>query len=360
MTSLETILRTAAVLVLLALAGLMLASRRRDSTPALGALFAAAVAAFVVTSAKGAESWLGVWLYPLTALCVAKAALFWLFARGLFSDEFRFRRMHAAIVGVTVGYGLWQQLVFNPLSGQGLATAWERLAAAGFEMWVLVLVLLSLAEAYRGLAVDLVERRRRLRILFVASVSAFLAAAVIVQSYNLVQSTKTPGLLVLANLVLITAAALAASWMLIQLRAASWLEPEPAIGSPAELSPLELQVLKVLKSQVEERHVYREEGLTIGTLAGRLGTREQVLRRVINRGLGFRNFNDFLHACRIREACERLRRAEEARLPGAINCARCRLRLDWPIQSRLQGAHGHDADAISAVGKRRPDARLIR
>ena len=71
----------------------------------------------------------------------------------------------------------------------------------------------------------------------------------------------------------------------------------------------------MLKSQIEERHVYREEGLTIGTLAGRLGTREQVLRRVINRGLGFRNFNDFLHACRIREACERLRRAEDGRLP---------------------------------------------
>ena len=226
MTYPEIILRTAAVLVLLALAGLMLASRRRDSTPALGALFAAAVAAFVVTSAKGAESWLGVWLYPLTALCVAKAALFWLFARGLFSDEFRLRRMHAAIVGVTVGYGLWQQLVFNPLSGQGLATAWERLAAAGFEMWVLVLVLLSLAEAYRGLAVDLVERRRRLRILFVASVSAFLAAAVIVQSYNLVQSTETPGLLVLANLVLITTAA-----------TGSQLEPRCSCGPRAGSNP---------------------------------------------------------------------------------------------------------------------------
>ena len=315
MTYPEIILRTAAVLVLFSLAGLMLASRRRDATPALGALFAAAVAAFVVTSARGADSLLGAWLYPLTALCVAKAALFWLFARGLFSDEFRLRGTHAVIVGFTVAYGLWQQLVFNPLARDGIVTSWERLAAAGFEFWVMVLVLLALAEAYRGLAVDLVERRRRMRILFVTCVSAFISAAVIVQSYNLVQSTRTPYLLVLANLVLIATAGFAALWNLVQLRSASWLEPEPAAAAPAELTPLEQQILKSLRSQVDVRHAYREERLTIGSLAERLGTREQVLRKVINQGLGYRNFNDFLHACRIREACERLRKAEEARLP---------------------------------------------
>ena len=58
----EIILRTRAVLVLLALAGLMLASRRRDHTPWLGALAVAAVAAFVVTSVPGAGCWLGVWV----------------------------------------------------------------------------------------------------------------------------------------------------------------------------------------------------------------------------------------------------------------------------------------------------------
>src|SRR5688572_24433951 len=155
----EIILRTAAVLVLLSLSGLMLASRRQDHTPWLGALFAAAVAAFVVTSSRGADAWLGGWQLPLTALCVAKAALFWLFARGLFSDRFRLRGRHVAIVGVTVAYGLWQQLVFNPLSRDGVAPSWERLATAGFELWIMVLVLLALAEAYRGLAVDLVEQR---------------------------------------------------------------------------------------------------------------------------------------------------------------------------------------------------------
>ncbi|MGH8129687.1 MAG: helix-turn-helix domain-containing protein [Steroidobacteraceae bacterium] len=311
----EIILRTAAVLVLLSLAGLMLASRRRDHTPQLGALGAAAVGAFVVTSGAGAASRLGGWIYPLTALCVAKAAFFWLFAGGLFADEFRIRPRHASIIGVTVIYGVWQQLVFDPRAQLGVASAWERLAAAGFEFWVLALVLLALAEAHRGLTTDLVERRRRMRIVFVVGVSAFLAAAVLVQVYNLALQTHTPAFLVIANLALITATGLAAIWNLVQMRTASWLDPEPAGANVEALAPLERQILISLNEQFEKRRVYREEGLSIGKLAERLGTREQILRRVINHGLGYRNFNDFLHAYRIREACERLRRPEDARLP---------------------------------------------
>jgi AraC-like DNA-binding protein len=311
----EIILRTVAVLVLLGLAGLLLAARRRDHAPALGALAVLSVAAFVVTSARGAEGWLGLAVVPLTALCVAKAALFWLFARGLFSDDFRLKGRHVAAIGATTAYGLWQQVVYAPAARQGLATPLEQVAAAGFELWVLALVLLTLNEAYRGLAVDLVERRRRVRILFVVAVSAFLAAAVVVQVYNLVQATETPRLLVTANLALITTAGLAAIWNLVQLRAASWLEPEPAVARPGELTALECRVLQLLRTELDGRHAYREEGLTIVALAERLGTREQVLRRVINQGLGYRNFSDFLHAFRIREACERLRRVEDARLP---------------------------------------------
>jgi AraC-like DNA-binding protein len=315
MTNPEIILRTAAVLVLLLLAGLLLASRRRDHVPRLGALAAVAVAAFVVTSSRGAENWLGALVVPLTALCVAKAAFFWLFARGLFSESFRMRGRDVAVIAVTMAYGLWQQLAFVSLARQGLDTPLDRLLAAAFELWLLGLVLLTLAEAWRGLAIDLVERRRQMRVLVVAGVASYLAVAVIVQGYNLAQGTGTPRLLVLANLTLIMTLALAAIWNLVQLRAASWLEPEPAAPRPDALTALEHQVLRALQAQIDERQVYREEGLSIGGLAQRLGTREQVLRRVINRGLGYRNFNDFLHAHRIREACLRLRRPEDARLP---------------------------------------------
>lgn len=314
MAPIDLVLRTAATLQLLLLAALLLRARRRDHTPALGALCCAAVAAFVLTSMRDADAWPGVWLYPLTALCVAKAALFWLFAKGLFSDGFRVRPGHLAVLVLAAGYGSWQQLVFTERERAGIASPWETTAGFGFEAMTLGFVLLALAEAWRGLAVDLIERRRRMRVLFVAAAGGYLAAAVGVQGYNLALGTDTPAALVSVNLALIFALALAACWTLIQLRPASWLEPDPQPAA-RPLATADTRLLAALRQALETDRIYREEGLTIGALARRLGTQEHVLRRVINQGLGFRNFSDFLHAWRIREACERLRRPDQARRP---------------------------------------------
>ena len=83
----------------------------------------------------------------------------------------------------------------------------------------------------------------------------------------------------------------------------------------AVLTPAESAVLADLERALEEEQVHLQGGLTIGALASTLGTGEHVLRRVINRGLGYRNFNDFLHARRIHEACQELARPDQARLP---------------------------------------------
>ena len=48
--------------------------------------------------------------------------------------------------------------------------------------------------------------------------------------------------------------------------------------------------------------IYRQEGLTIGVLAARLGLTEYRLRQAINEGLGYRNFNAFLNRYRLDEA----------------------------------------------------------
>ncbi len=62
-------------------------------------------------------------------------------------------------------------------------------------------------------------------------------------------------------------------------------------------------------------HVYREAGLTIASLAKRLNMPEYRLRRLINVQLGFRNFNQMLHAYRVADASEALADPAQRRLP---------------------------------------------
>ena len=61
--------------------------------------------------------------------------------------------------------------------------------------------------------------------------------------------------------------------------------------------------------------VYRQDGLTIGALAQRLGLPEYRLRRLINQALGYRNFNSFLNDYRLREAKAALADPDQAAVP---------------------------------------------
>jgi AraC-like DNA-binding protein len=286
----------------------------RGSAPAarLGALFCTSVTAFVVTSAPVA---LGAIAYPLTALCVAKSAVFWLFAKSLFRDGFRVRRAHVAAVVLVVVFGLWHELDFGRDVRAGTGTPFALVGSLAYEALVLAFVLAAVHEAWRGLATDLVERRRRLRIGLVAAVAAYLAIVVTVQLSNLALGTRTAEPFVLANLGLMLAAGFAATISLLQVRRGTWIDADPAEARSSPASPSERALLASLDRRVKEEALYRREGLTIGALARILGTQEYVLRRVINCHLGYRNFNAFLHGYRIPEACIRLRSKTEAGRP---------------------------------------------
>ena len=310
----DIVFRTVTVMAALLLALLLAATSRQRRAAWPGALFCLAVAAFFLTSIPGIRPQLSIWAWPLTALCVTKAAWFWLFARALFTDDSTLAPRHLAIVGTIAITGTWQQLVFLPEYRTGAASGWDTIAGFGFDGALLVFVVLGLYEAGRDLAVDLVERRRRLRLAFMAGTGVYLALALGVQTYNLLLGVSTPVFAVRVNMAIVTIVSLGAAWLLLQLRSDSWLDPSRTAATVA-LSGLEAAVLRTLRQALESERVYLEEGLTIGALAGRLGTSEHVLRRVINRGMGHRNFNDFLHTWRIREACEELARPEQARLP---------------------------------------------
>ena len=139
-----------------------------------GAFFSFAVAAFFMTSIPGGGPALGTWGYAMTGLCVTKAVWFWLFARALFNDDARIGGRHLAIVGAVAAAGTWQQTVFLAQYRAGVASTGETIAGFGIEGTLLLFVLLGLYEAYRGMAIDLVERRRRLRLGFMVAAGVYL------------------------------------------------------------------------------------------------------------------------------------------------------------------------------------------
>ena len=59
--------------------------------------------------------------------------------------------------------------------------------------------------------------------------------------------------------------------------------------------------------------VYREEGLSVASLAEKVGVPEHQLRKLINGALGFRNFSSFLNARRIEDAKAELANGDNAR-----------------------------------------------
>ena len=66
---------------------------------------------------------------------------------------------------------------------------------------------------------------------------------------------------------------------------------------------------------MEQERIYREGGLTVATLAERLGVPEYRLRRLINQQLGHRNFVSFVNGYRLTEAMAALADADQARGP---------------------------------------------
>lgn len=66
---------------------------------------------------------------------------------------------------------------------------------------------------------------------------------------------------------------------------------------------------------MEVEKAYTQESLSIRDLAKQLNAHEYLLRRLINAGLGYRNFNDYLNELRIKEAARILSDKDQVSTP---------------------------------------------
>ena len=176
---------------------------------------------------------------------------------------------------------------------------------------------LALYWAVRGWRADLDEGRRFLRGMFVVVVGglSFGVSAAELYLIGAEYASRAPfdnaiTLIVAVGYVAVAVAVLRFDARVLERladRVSSLPDPGADPGFDKDLAAL-IRALHVEK-------VYLTPGLSIGDLAKRLAMPEYRLRALINKRLGYRNFNALLHEYRLRESCEQLADPAKAHIP---------------------------------------------
>ena len=300
----EAALRGGAISLLVLLAALLLRDARRIPAALFAALFALGVACYLVVSASELTTGLPVWLLPARVVAMGNPVVFCLFAAALFDDDFKPSWWHGLAWLVVIAVGASCFWIGTPAARIGFSTI--GLACNAIGAWY----------ALAGQSFDLVEERRRLRSVLVV-VIAFYATAIIMSEIAYPWGSGGAALAVPLSAGVLAIVMVFAFVLLAVNREGALIpfdrsEPQPLAAAPqrpAAVASLAERSdggedgvqLAALRRLMEHDRVYREEGLSIGGLAARLGLAEHALRRLINQRLGHRNFNAFLNGYRLDE-----------------------------------------------------------
>jgi AraC-like DNA-binding protein len=297
----EAALRGGAVVLLVLVAALLVRDARRIPAGIFSVLFALGAASYTIVSASVFAPVAPSWLLPLRAIGMGNPVVFILFAAALFDDDFKPSWWHAVAWLALVAFGL------SNLSGLP-QTRWVcsglGLVCNGIGVWYVL----------AGRAFDLVEKRRRLRAVLVL-LAALYSAAILASEIAWPSGSGGPtlylansiGLLAITLIFAVALLSVNRDGALISLPAS---EPSVQAASPRRSAAApgrgdtaerdeDAGLLTALRRLMEHDKVYREEGLSIGSLAGKLAIPEHGLRRLINQRLGYRNFNAFLNFYRL-------------------------------------------------------------
>lgn len=280
-----------AICLLLLSAALLFRERARPAA-CYGAAFALS-AAFAVLS-DGDTFRLVAWLrVAADVLAILATPLFWLMARAWFEDSFRLRLPSIAALSAYVA--LCCIATFAPLSAVG----GDILEATTYVAGV-VMAANALWIAWSGREADLVEVRRSLRFRFIVSAGLVVIWSLSTSSIVRLGPSRLP--LALADAVVISIVTLTMSIAILGIRDRNMLPSPKAVGSQGSSPPsIDQRLLTSLQLLMTRDRLYRDPRLTIGALAVRLGAPDYKLRKLINDGLGYRNFNDYLNTQRLAE-----------------------------------------------------------
>jgi AraC-like DNA-binding protein len=316
MSIVEAAIRGGAITVLLLVATLLLRDRRQFHTECYSALFALSVAAYVIASAPGFSALDDRLRIPIGLVSMSTPAVFWLAAVAYFDDDFNPSLYRAlAWLGLAL-LGLWQILDHRPIA---------RFFHDGVS---LVFVALAIWHAFIGRDADLVEGRRRFRVVLVICAALYTTVIIVSQFLRPGSGASAPFSFVNAVGLLGLTFAFAAARLSMSLAEpiAAPSIPDRGVSPPREIRrdeptvPLaadeqDAALLKALHDLMKNNKIYREEGLSISMLSEKLSVPEYRLRRLINQKLGHRNFSTFVNGYRLSEAMAALTDPNQSSVP---------------------------------------------
>lgn len=253
---------------------------------------------------------------PVAKLMVLFAAqtppILCLFTLALFEDDFQMRKREWAFIGTWVLLSIADVfLVGTGFLGRFVDSAQQLfLVSAGFVVaWRL----------YQGFKSDLVEDRRRLRLIFAAGIVSIFISSV-TTDLLLGRDWGPVWYEVVINSLMFVLVFGSFFWILRVDRGALSFEPAAAPvqnqTTPIEpdLSPTERLLKKKLDEAMADQ-AFLDPELSIGGLAQMIGAPEHQVRALINRALGHRNFRAFLNEQRLQTAQAALADPEKATVP---------------------------------------------
>lgn len=304
----DTALRGGAGTLFLLLAAFFIRDWRLSQTARIGAVLCVGGFCYVALVALDSAGPLAWPRLPLHLMSLATPGLFWLFAMSWFDDDFRLRPWHLAVVAALVTGGFLANYLFFTRNHAPvpLAISWRVMS--------IILVIAAIVTALRGRNADLVESRRRARM----ALSLMIALVIlwIVFAELPLRGWPPP-----VGWRVINAASLFLLAATLALTILGWRDPallaapeKPSIDMPRP-EPDDSALLARLDADMRTERLYRQDGLTITTVAARLGVPEYRLRRAINQGLGARNFNAYLNGFRLGEARDALADPDQREVP---------------------------------------------
>ena len=261
----------------------------------LGAMLAVSIAGFAVWSGPDLGLRDSPLMTPVLIFSVGNGLVFWLFSRSVFEEHFRLRFWHlAAWLGIA-GTGLAAE--YYALHGDiDLASTLARALAAqslGFAI-------LAAGQAIGSWNGDLVETRRRFRVMVVPAAVTFASLNITTEALD---SLGDRGLLAsLAEAIVLATLSFAAAWSLLEVRGAERLLG-PAKGAPpsAAITGEDQTLLNDIEQTMSFERLYRQQDLTLRHLATSYDVTEANLRELIWRGTGYRSYGGFLDKFRVEE-----------------------------------------------------------